>query len=215
MQKVILMGVGGYARVIGDLLLASSEVAVLGFLSRGDVRAQGNMADLRDLGGDENLSSFDPADVRLVNAVGSVRSMGPRKSVFQKGKALGFSFVSLRHPTVNMANDVHLAEGAHVLAGAVIQAGSWIGEDVIVNMNVSIDHDCVIGASTHLATGSVIAGSVTVGAAVLIGIGAIIGPDVSIGDGALVGAGSVVLSDVAAGDFVAGAPARRIRGVKD
>ena len=48
------------------------------------------------------------------------------------------------------------------MAGVVIQSGSVIGDNVIVNTNASVDHDCRIGQHVHLAPGVVVCGNVCV-----------------------------------------------------
>ena len=82
------------------------------------------------------------------------------------------------------------------MAGAVVQSGSAIGDNVIVNTNVSVDHDCKIGQHVHLAPGVVLCGNVCVEELGHIGTGAKILQSIRVGAHALVSAGTLVKSDI-------------------
>ena len=71
-----------------------------------------------------------------------------------------------------------------------------IGDNVIVNTNVSVDHDCKIGQHVHLAPGVVLCGNVCVEELGHIGTGAKILQSIRVGAHALVSAGTLVKSDI-------------------
>lgn len=86
-----------------------------------------------------------------------------------------------------------------------------IGPRTHVMGHCHVGHGVQIGADCDVASGTVIAGEVTVGDRVRIGVGAVIIPYRKIGDGARIGAGAVVIRDVPAGEVWAGNPARRLK----
>jgi len=79
---------------------------------------------------------------------------------------------------------------------------------VIINTRASIDHDCTIGNSVHIAPGSVLCGNVTVGEESFICAGATVIPNLVIGRNVTVGAGSTVIMDVPENLTVVGSPAK-------
>ena len=120
----------------------------------------------------------------------------------------GCDILTVVHDAAYVAGDASIGKGSQVLAGSIIAACAWLGEAVIVNTGVTVDHDCVVGAGVHLAPGVTLAGEIEIGVDAFIGAGAIVLPRLRIGAGAIVGAGAVVTRNVAAGDTVIGMPAR-------
>jgi sugar O-acyltransferase (sialic acid O-acetyltransferase NeuD family) len=204
---VIIIGGGGHAKVLVDVLKLQGT-KLLGYT---DPSARSEPAlGLPYLGTDDELRSYPPPGVRLVNGVGSVRPASNRRGVFESLKTKGYRFASVVHPSAVIASDVQLAEGVQVMAGAVIQPGSRIGTNSIVNTGAIVDHDCQIGAHVHVAPGVVLSGEVRLGEETHIGTGAAIIQGIAVGDRSLVGAGAVVVRDVPSDVTVRGVPARII-----
>ena len=209
--QVVVLGAGGHARVLVDLLrLVSLEpVAVL---DRDGAAARGNVLGVPIVGGDEELKRFDPARVALVNAVGSVQINASRRELFLRCRALGFHFATLVHPRSTVAAGATLAEGVQVLAGAVINVGARVAENTIINTAAVVEHDCTIGPHVHVASRAALAGGVTAKEAAFIGAGATVIQGIVIGARAVVGAGAVVIRDVEDDAVVVGVPARTRAG---
>ncbi|MFC6099474.1 PglD-related sugar-binding protein [Olivibacter domesticus] len=90
------------------------------------------------------------------------------------------SFMSLIHPSATVAENVEIGEGSVVLAGAVIQPGAKIGKHVIINANVTIDHDAIVKDYVTTYPGVYIGAGATVEDGVLIHSNAVIMRRVSI-----------------------------------
>ncbi len=204
---IIVLGSGGHAKVVLDVVRLMKK-EVIGITTRELNMADRTWLGYRVLGDDNALTRYSPSAIRLVNAVGSVQTMEARKMLYEKFKALGFSFEQVIHPMAIVALDTVLGEGVHAMAGAVIQPGSRIGDNSIINTRASVDHDCDIGRHVHIAPGCTLSGNVTVGDETHIGTGAIVLQGARIGRRCLVAAGAVVRSAVDDGDRVAGVPAR-------
>jgi sugar O-acyltransferase (sialic acid O-acetyltransferase NeuD family) len=206
-RPIIVLGAGGHARVVIDALRAVGAT-ILGVVAPPTAtRIQG--VDL--LGDDDVIDRFATDRVSLANGLGSVERPVQRRAIYERFKARGYQFATIRHPFSSVAADASLGEGAQIMAGAVVQSGAAIGANVIVNTRASIDHDCKIGDHCHIAPGVTVSGSVLVGTGVHVGTGATIIQGIQIGDGATVGAGAVVVRDVRTNAHVLGVPAREVR----
>lgn len=208
-KPLILLGAGGHAGVLLDILMLVGGRDILGY-SVGEASLIGQQRrGLPVLSTDDELpAAYPPEEVELVNGLGSVGDTSARRSIYQRMKGLGYNFASVIHPKAIVAQDVQLAEGVQVMAAAVIQPGSKIGVNAIINTAAVVDHDCVIGDHAHLAGGVTLSGGVHVGEGVHVGTGASVIQNVNIGAGATVGAGALVVRDVPLAVTVIGVPAR-------
>lgn len=195
-KAVIILGAGGHAKVLLDILL-SKYVKVIGFLEKDiSVAKQKCVYDIPILGDEENIRHYNRETIELVNGIGSVGVGTLRRTVYEKFKRHGYHFRQVIHPSAIVSDRVFLGEGVQVMAGAVINIGCRIEEDAIVNTRVSVDHDCYIGRHVHIAPGSVLSGEVTVGEESLVGVGSSVRQGLVIGRRVLIGAGSNVICNV-------------------
>jgi sugar O-acyltransferase (sialic acid O-acetyltransferase NeuD family) len=205
---VIIVGGGGHAKVLLDVLCCMSST-VLGYLA--PTESEDGCDGIEYLGNDEAVSNYSPESIRLVNGVGSVDSQDYRTHVFCRFKEIGYGFATVIHPSAIIASDVRLNEGCQVMAGAVLQPGVCCDENVIINTRAGIDHDCHIGAHSHISVGATLSGGISVGCQTHIGAGSTIIQEVSVGERCIIAAGAVVTHNVPDGATVVGVPARRIQ----
>lgn len=212
---IIIIGGGGHAKVVMDIILKSSKYHVVGYTAPKDhipVMRSG----IKYLGDDSILPILLKQGVTLAAlAIGSVGENRLRAKLYERIHKFGFSFPPLVHPSAIMATDVLISEASIIGPGAVINPDVEIGVNVIVNSAVVIEHDCFIGKHVHISPGAVICGGVRVGDLAHVGAGAVIIQGLSIGEGAVIGAGAVVLHDVEPWSVVAGNPGRVIRKLKE
>jgi sugar O-acyltransferase (sialic acid O-acetyltransferase NeuD family) len=201
---VIIVGGAGHAKVLASTLLLQHR-AVLGFVDLNPELPE--LLGLPHLGDDEAVFLYPAEHVRLVNAVGSIRSTGLRRTIYTRFCEKQYVFDSVIHPSAIIAPEVHIENGVQVMAGAVVQPGSWLGENVTINTGARVDHDCLIDAHAHIAPGVTLSGHVHIGRGAHIGTGATIIQGIEVGANALVGAGAVVVRDVPSGITVVGVPA--------
>jgi len=195
MTRVILHGGGEHARVVLDSLL-SQPVEVLGIF---DPKYSGELFGVKQLG------TYDPNFDPVAKAIVSIGDNLLRKKATETMRHL---FTSCVHSSAIVSSRATHGHGCMILHGSIVQALSKIGNHVILNTGVQIDHDCIIGDYVHVAPGAILCGAVQVGEGTLIGAGAIILPGRKIGKWATVGAGAVVTGDVPDDTTVAGNPAR-------
>jgi acetyltransferase-like isoleucine patch superfamily enzyme len=198
-RSLLIVGAGGHARVLIDLLDASGQYDVVGLVDS-HLPAGSLVNGFPVLGPDssEHLQSLAAQGIELAtNAVGGINDRALRSSVCSRIQSAGFLLPVLVHPSATVDRSAHLGAGTQVLAGAYVGAGAQIGADCIVNTHAVVSHDCVLGDHVTVSPGAMLAGGVRVGANTLIGMGATVYLGLTIGSRVVVANGAAVFADVA------------------
>ena len=213
-RPVIVLGAGGHAKVVIDILLKCGRTVLAAADSK--PHAAGDRLLGVPLIENEDYVFEHPADmIDLALGVGMpsrdpVAGLRSRRAIAERFMTRGYRFPPLLHPSAVIATGCTIDRGAQIMAGAVLQPMCTIGAFVIVNTGATVDHDCDIGEGSHVAPGVTLGGAVRVGAMTLIGIGSTVRQGIVIGSDVLIGAGSVAIADVPDGERQAGIPARRL-----
>jgi sugar O-acyltransferase (sialic acid O-acetyltransferase NeuD family) len=214
MQKVVIVGAGGFAREVLDILMAVNaqhpRYEILGFVDDNTELWGLELNGVRVLGGLEWLASARAAGVLATVAVGSPQT---RSMLVQKIAAAGLGFCQLTHPSAILTPFIELGEGAIVTAGCILTNRITIGRHVHINLDCTLGHDAVLEDYATLAPGVHVSGWVHIGKRAYVGTGAVLinGTEeapLTVGDDAVVGAGACVVRPVPAGVTVVGVPAR-------
>lgn len=210
MTRVLILGAGGHAQVVADILLrardAGQAVDPIGYLDDDETLHHKILLGLPVLGHTDAYNRI-PHEA-LIIAIGNNQI---RKRLADRLSMAGETFISARHPASVIAPDVLIGPGVVICAGVVINTGSVIGAHVILNTGCTVDHHNTIGGWAHVAPGAHTGGEVFVEEGALIGIGATIAPRTTVGAWATVGAGAVVTKSVPPGITVVGVPARPLQ----
>lgn len=213
-KRVIVVGAGGHAQVVADILLrmkeTGKEIVPAGYVDDDPALKNKVLLGLPVLGTLADLNSL-PHDAVIV-AVGNCRT---RRHLYTKLRANGENFAVARHPSAVIASHVRIGRGTVICASVVVNSGSVIGSNVILNTACTVDHHNRIDDHVHVAPGVHLGGGVSIGEGTLIGIGAIVLPQRQIGESCIVGAGSLVNKDLADGVTAIGVPAHRMRQTSD
>lgn len=90
--------------------------------------------------------------------------------------------VNCIHPQSYIAPSARLGKGIYIAAFSVVSSNAEIGDGTIININVSIGHDSIIGKDCCINPGARISGHVTIGNKTLIGANAFIFQGLNIGE---------------------------------
>ncbi|WP_298916290.1 acetyltransferase [uncultured Algimonas sp.] len=203
MSPVVILGAGGHARVLADVLKRSGNAA-LGFIDR-DPGAPGVV------GTDAQLGSLADThqDLHFIVGVGSVRGgHGLREKLWTMALEAGLEPMSAVHPAAILAGDVTLGAGTVVMAGAILNPGVCTGVNVIVNTGAVLDHDVKLGDHVHVAPGCTLSGGVEIGDHSLLGTATVARQSARVGSNVTIGAGSLLLGDYADDRTYFGRPAK-------
>ncbi|MGH1429901.1 MAG: acetyltransferase [Neptuniibacter sp.] len=196
-KPLILIGGGGHASVLADILLEQGR-EILAVFSPDKITARPVFEGIPHLTNDEDIDAFRPESVRLVNGVGKLPGSKLRENIREYFRKLGYQFESVVDNSAKVSKYAHLEEGVQVLGSAIVQTGARVGVDSIVNSGAIIEHDCLIGANNHIAPGATLCGQVVTGRDVFIGAAAVVLPGISVQTGSVIGAGSIATLDMRA-----------------
>jgi len=212
MEKVVIIGAGGFGREVLDVFLAENEVSkrweILGFVDD-DPELQG-----KTLNGYPVLGSFDwfktinPREIKVITAVGNNEV---RRKVVEKVQSIGLEFCSVVHPNVIMTPFVSIGQGVVVTAGCIFTNQIKIGNHVIVNLDVTIGHDTIIEDFVNLNPGVHINGNNKIQEGAYVGSGAVTIQDITIGKWSIIGAGAVVVMNIPEKVVAVGVPAKVVK----
>jgi sugar O-acyltransferase (sialic acid O-acetyltransferase NeuD family) len=206
---IIVIGAGGHSKGLIDIMHRMKR-QIIGCTGINKGLNGTEVMSEKVIGTDEDIFNYSPRDVRLVNGLVSIGTSNRRKEIFEQYSKAGYIFETIVDPHAQVCAEVGMAQGVLVMGGAILMPGVHLAKNVLINMSVTIDHDCNIGAHAHIAPGAVLCGAVSVGAGVFIGAGAVVIQGVTIGRDAVIGAGAVVTKDVPAKHRMVGVPVRRI-----
>lgn len=204
MKKVIIIGTGGHAKVIADIIQqAGDEVA--GFLDP-SMDVGSDYLGFPVLGNEtDDYETYKNLGYYFIIGIGSNKI---RKRIDEQ---LSGPWYTAIHPAANVAHGSQIGEGSAIMAGAVVNPDSSVGRHCIINTLASIDHDNQLKDYSHVSPHGALAGSVSVGCMCHIGVGASIIDGISICDNVVVGAGSVVIRDIVESGTYVSVPARKIK----
>ena len=182
MEKLLLVGAGGFGRVVLEHASALYDCA---FLDDGDAA----IVDGVDvIGRTSEMASFYPEYKLLIVTIGNNKL---RERLYTEVAAIGYSFPNIIHPTAYVSPHAHIGSGCVILNNAVVQNNARCGDGCILNPGVELHHDSTIGSFCLVYTNSVIRSLTAVGDRVWIGSTATVSTSAAVPDDTTIGDGEV------------------------
>lgn len=202
-NRLVIIGAGGHGKVIADIAL-KNEYTEICFI---DDNAKGSCLGFPIVGTSSDLSGLNDGRTDFVIAVGANMV---RKRI---AEMYDLNWVSLIHPSAQIATDVQIGIGTVVMAGSVINQCTIIGKHCIINSGAVIEHDNVLEDYVHISPKAALGGTVHVGSCTHIGIGAGIRNNIEICENCTIGVGAVVVKNLTEEKVYVGVPARGVSDV--
>jgi UDP-perosamine 4-acetyltransferase len=202
-KRAVILGGGGHAKVVIDILGHADDVELVGFTSK-DGRGE-TLCGCPCIGTDVVLNELFLSGVRW--AFVAIGENDKRKACLNSLKERGFDLINAISKAAAISRYARLGLGIAAMPGAVINAGARLEDGVIVNTNACVDHDCIIGSCAHIGPGTSVTGCVRVGEGSFLGAGSSVIPGVSIGCWTVIGAGAAVVNDLPDHVVAVGVPA--------
>lgn len=209
MEQILILGHGGHARSLIDILERENKYQIAGYVINDNV-IDGSM-DYPVIGTDEDLEHLYQNGIR--NAALGIGFLGKaelRERLYVKLKDIGFHMPVICDPSAIISEHAKIEEGSFIGKGVIINSDVTVGKMCIINSGAIVEHDCQIGDFSHISVGSILCGGVYIGRASFVGANSTIIQEKTIGKNSIIGAGSVVINDISAENTVVGVPARVI-----
>lgn len=183
MEKLLLVGAGGFGRVVLEHASALYDCA---FLDDGEVKTVDGVS---VVGTTDDIEKYFGNYNSILVTIGN---NALREKLYKRAAAIGYTLPNIIHPSAYISPHAHLGSGCVILNNAVVQNNARCGDGCILNPGVELHHDSTVGNYCLFYTNSVVRSLTRVGDRVWIGsnatisTGAIIQSDERIDDGRVV-----------------------------
>lgn len=206
MEQILVLGHGGHARSLIDILERQNIYQIAGYVINDDVS---DCDDYSIIGTDADLEYLYQSGIR--NAAVGIGYLGKsdlRERLYVKLKDIGFHMPVICDPSAIISEHANIEEGSFIGKGAIINSGAIVGKMCIINTGAIVEHDCRLDDFTHISVGSVLCGGVHIGTASFVGANSTIIQEKTIGKNSIIGAGTVVIHDIPERKVAVGIPAK-------
>ncbi|MBR5321996.1 MAG: hypothetical protein IKU48_00415 [Clostridia bacterium] len=145
-MRLIIIGAGGYGRVIAEIAERTNKYSKISFLDD-------NSTDSRVVGKCGDYLEYINGETEFYVAFGANEF---RLDWVNKLLAKGANVATIIDESAYISPSAVIGIGSAVLPKAVVNTKCVINNGVIVNCGAVIDHDCIIGEGTHICLNTVI-----------------------------------------------------------
>ena len=147
MNRLVIIGAGGHGRVIADNALKNgyNEICFV------DDSATGDCIGFPIVGVIGDVEKLNDGKTDFIIGIGNNAT---RKIIAEK---FDVNWVSLVHPSAQLAFNARIGKGTVVMANAVVNVCASVGDHCIINTGAVVEHDNTIGnfTSNKLCTSNV------------------------------------------------------------
>lgn len=210
-ERIILLGSGGHAMVVLDILEEMRKFDIIGVVTKNTLDNKTFM-NYKILGNDDILSELYQQGIKKIAiGIGGFKNNSLRKNIFIKIKKIGFHAVTVIHPKAIISKTVKIGEGSVIFPGVIINSFAKIGDNVIIATGSTVDHNTIIGNHVLVSAGVTVGANNIINEGALLALGSKVISSVTIGSDVLIGAGAVVVKDCLAPGIYLGIPAKVIK----
>lgn len=211
MKEIIIIGAGGHAKVIIDIILQRKKFLNDNLVIKGILDDTFKENEEKKMFGIPIIGKINkilelPSDIYYIIAIGN---NGIRKKIAQNYKKI--NYITLIHPKSIIGENVNIGAGSVLMASSTVNSYTKIGKHCIINTGSIIEHDNVIKDYVHISPGAILCGGVIVEEETWIGAGSTIIQGLKIGKKVIIGAGAVTIKNVENFSTIIGIPAKNIK----
>ncbi len=207
MEKIIILGAGGYAQQLLWVINQISSKEVIGFVDE-TITEEGRYNDLpirKTLELYEN--ERNAKNFKLICATGNI----PLRKRWVETYQNDYEFTTVIDPSALVSPDINIGKNVIILGQTVCSVECVIEDHVNINWFCLISHHTRVGSYTNISSGVRLTGHARIGQFCDIGTNVTIIPQKKVGDHCILGAGAVVIMDIPAYSIAVGIPAKVIK----
>ena len=199
MNRLIIIGAGGHGKVIADAALKNGYTNICYI----DDHATGDVMGFPIIGTSADIERLNDGSTDFIIGIGNNEV---RKTIAETHNV---NWVSIVHPSAQIAFNVEIGKGTVVMANAVVNVCATVGEHCIINTGAIVEHDNVIENYAHISPNVALGGTVRIGSLTHVGIGATVKNNIDICSDCTIGAGAVVVKNIKEPGTYVGVPIRK------
>ncbi len=192
MKELIILGAGGHARSLIDIILSTNEWKIAGIVGKKDELNKLIMG-FEVKWTDDQLRTLRQDFKYAVLAIGKLGINQKRIRKIQELRSIGYEIPRIVSPTAYVSKFSNIEEGTMIGHFSFINANSNIGKHCIINSQSVIEHDVNLGDYCHISTSVTINGDVNIGANTFVGSKSMIREGLTLPEGTIISAGKRVM----------------------
>ena len=204
MEKLILIGAGGYAKSVLDSI-DYFNYKIEGFID--EYSKKNEHLGYPILGNSLETLVNGKKYVYFI----TIGNNEKRKVWYERLIERKLRIINVVDKSAIVSRHATIGTGCFVGKMAIINSKAVIGNDCIINTKALVEHGCILYDHVNMSTNSVINGDVVIGQGSFVGSCSVTIGQLSVGNWSTVGAGAVVVHSVGDGVTVAGVPATVIK----
>jgi sugar O-acyltransferase (sialic acid O-acetyltransferase NeuD family) len=192
MKPLLLIGCGGHARSLIDLVETGGQWGIHGLVGLPE-QLGSTLLGYSVIGSDADLPVLREECSAAFLAIGQLVDAAPRQRLAARLEQIGFQCPVLISSHAMVSRHARIGAGTVVGHGAIVNAGAVVGTHCILNSRALIEHDVQIGDHCHVSTGALLNGGVSLGPGSFIGSGAMLREGLQLPAGTVISAATRVM----------------------
>lgn len=190
MEKIIILGNGGHARSMADVIRSQNRYEIMGYISNDK---NNHSVDYPIIGTDDDLLKiYNSGIYNAAIGIGFLGRSPLRKQLYNILKRIGYSLPVICDPSACISPNVIIEEGVFIGKKAIVNINAHVGKMSIINTGAIVEHDCKVGNFSHISVGTVLCGGVVVGEESFVGANATVIQNINIASNSMIGAGQII-----------------------
>jgi len=192
MTNLLLIGCGGHARSVIDLVESTGKWKLIGLIGYPE-QVGSLILGHRVIGSDADLVKLRDSCGHALLAVGQIGAASQRLVLAKSLEQFDFESPTIISPHAVVSNHAKVGFGTTIGHNAIVNAAAEVGIHCIINSAALIEHDVVISDHCHISTGALINGGVKIGNGSFVGSGAMLREGLEIPPNTVISAGKRVM----------------------
>ena len=192
MTDLLLIGCGGHARSVIDLVESTGKWRLVGLIGHPE-QVGSLILGYRVIGSDADLAKLRNSCGHALLAVGQIGAASQRLVIAKSLEHFDFESPTIISPNAVVSNHAKVGFGTTIGHNVIVNAAAEVGVHCIINSAALIEHDVVIGDHCHISTGALINGGVKLGNGSFVGSGAMLREGLDIPPNTVISAGKRVM----------------------
>lgn len=207
-QRLVIIGTGETSAIAFECFSWDSPHEVVAFSADRTYITADTISGRPVVPLDELAATHPPSEFRVFVAVSMTGLNRVRRRLYEAVKSLGFECVSYVSTRAFVTPSVRIGENVLINGNVTLAHKARVGNNVVISSGAHIGHSAVIEDDCFVGPHATVCGFARIGRSAFLGAGSCIAEDLSVAESCAVSAGAVILRDTVARQVYLGNPAR-------